>query len=136
MADNTGTTGNAEGAASLVYPILLQNWANMVADARARTATVQADLTVAERQVEILDARATRLYQDNIELSAMLNDFTEADAQKDQLIMRLTDLVISMVRENPNLRAEYRDEFFAAIAGFTPENPIDLTAEEELDEDL
>jgi len=136
MADNTGTTGNAEGAESLVYPILLQNWARMVRESNARTETVTANLRVAERQVELLDNRATRLYEDNLDMQRMLNNFAESDAQKDLLIMRLTDLVIAMVRENPDLRDEYRNEFFAAIAGFTPENPIDLTANEELDDDL
>lgn len=137
MANNNGGNDNAQGRnTSDVTEVLIQHWAQMVREAEARLERLRANYATALIQIEQLDNRNDALYDDNLDMQRMLNEFVVSDAEKDALILRLTDLIITMIRENPHLRDEprYRDEYFAAIAGFTPDQPIDLTADEELDE--
>lgn len=139
MASNNGGNGNARQANTSDLPeVLLQHWASMVRESNRRMEELRANYAAALIQVEQLDRRNDSLYNANLDLQSTLNTFVVSDAEKDTLILRLTDLIITMVRENPQLRDEprYRDEYFAAIAGFTPENPIVLETDEELDEDL
>jgi len=139
MANNNGGNQNTGVRnTSEVTEVLIQHWGEMVRESERRLATLRDNYATALVQIEQLDNRNDALYNDNLDMQRMLNDFVVSDNEKDALILRLTDLIITMVRENPNLRDEprYRDEYFAAIAGFTPDTPIDLTADEELDEDL
>jgi len=139
MASNNGGNANAPQAnTSDVAEVLIQHWGGMVREYQRRLEDVRDNYATALLQIEQLDNRNDALYHDNVDLHATLNEFVVQDAEKDVLIMRLTDLIVTMVRENPHLRDEprYRNEYFAAIAGFTPDTPIDLTADEEIDEDL
>lgn len=109
--------------------ILIQHWSEMVTEAKA-------DLETAQEQVATLDARATRLYNDAVVLHATLNDaFTEIHAHE-SLSVRLMGLLDRILGENPALLEHHRAEYVAAINGFNAENPIDLTADEELIDDF
>jgi len=110
-----------------VQTILLQHWATMVDEQRATIAT-------AERQIILLDERATRLYRDALQLHGLFN---EADAElryHEQLSQRLSMLITRILSENAELPSIYRDEFNAMLG--TQDHPIDLTTDEELDEEL
>jgi hypothetical protein len=139
MASNNGGTSNTQRAnTSDVTEVLIQHWAEMVHQTQARLDGLRNNYAAALIQIEQLDNRNDALYHDNLDMHRTLNEFVVSDHEKDALILRLTDLIITMIRENPHLRDEprYRDEYFAAIAGFTPDQPIDLTADEEIDENL
>lgn len=138
MNNNKGGNGMNQRVTSDVTEVLIQHWAQMVNETQARLDALRDSYGTALYQIQTLENRNRDLYLDNLDLHQTVNELVVSDAEKDLLIMRLTDLIIKMMRENPTLRSntEYRDEYFSAIAGFTPENPIDLTADEEIDEDL
>lgn len=91
-------------------------------------------ITTAERQIILLDNRATRLYQDALQLHGLYNEADEEFRYYEQLSRRLSMLVTRILTENANLPSIYRDEFNALLG--TQDHPIDLTADEELDEEL
>jgi len=112
-----------------VQTVLIHHWVNQVEEQRIM-------LNEAARQIETLDARATRLYRDANTLSGMVTDsYAEIEAHE-RLAARLVQLIDRMIEENPRHADAYQLELNLAVTGFNRENPIDLTADEELDMDL
>lgn len=112
-------------ASNRVQTILLQHWATMVEDQRLQ-------LAEATRQVNTLDDRAARLYQDTITLHGLYNEAHEELHYHEQLSQRLAMLITRILSENAELPGNYRDEFNSLLG--TQDHPIDLTTDEELDE--
>jgi len=107
---------------------LIQHWARMV-EAQAE------ELATYRRQIRAIDARATRLYNENITLHGMFNE-SEAELHwHQQTNLRMSALLTRIEAENPELDPIYAQLHTAMIEG-TVGNPIDLTADEELDEEL
>jgi len=137
MNNNLGQNGLPVNTTnSSVQVVLLQHWASMVSELRQQLAASRLDFADAIRINTTLEDRNHDLYMDNLDLHNQLNELVVQSVESEALIVRLTDLIINMVRENPTLRESYRSEFFAAIAGFSAETAIDLTADEEIDADL
>lgn len=118
------------GDLSRLPEVLLSNWADMVTDAHDQCDEYR-------RQLRVLDERATRLHRDNVVLHGLINEAYAETGAHERLALRLSALVLRIIRENPAVAIEaYRDEYLAAINDFNGQNPIDLTADEELDEDM
>jgi len=92
-------------------------------------------LQAATTQIVRLDDRATRLYHDALHLHGLYNEATEELHYHERLNMQLSALITRIIIENPDLPRVYTDLHLAMIEG-TAERPIDLTTEEELDEEL
>lgn len=126
----TTPAGRNNGDRHQVVEILLQNWAVMVDEAREEARS-------AEQLLASVEARASRLFLDNTILHDTVNRSFEETAQYERLALRMSHLVLRLIRENPEIqRAEYRDEYLDAINAFNAENPIDLTANEVIDEEM
>jgi len=110
-----------------VSVILLQNWAQQVNEQRAQ-------LAVATEQVIALDARCTRIYNDAVQIHGLFNESEAELHYHRQLNTQLSLLIVQMLNENPELGA-YTERYHALIEG-TEYNPIDLTTDEEIDEEL
>lgn len=122
-------TGNA------LIPII-QHWATMVDEQQQ---TIDALRVINDNVIEYnrrLIRRNDQLADHLRDLNQQLNVSAAQNIQMEVTGEQLVDIICRIVRENPVLRDQYREEFFLAVAGFTPENPIDLTAMEEIDEDL
>jgi len=112
-----------------VQVVLIHHWVNQVEEQRVM-------LNEAARQIETLDARATRLYRDANTLSGMVTDsFAEVEAHE-RLAARLVLLIDRMIEENPRHAAAYQLELNLAVNGFNRDRPIDLTADEDLEMDF
>lgn len=122
-------TGNA------LIPII-QHWATMVDEQRQTIDLLRVEndhvIEYNRRLVRRIDALSGLL----TDLNQQLNEAAAQNVQMEVTGEQLVDIICRIVRENPVLREQYREEFFLAVAGFTPENPIDLTAMEEIDEEL
>jgi len=125
---STGTT--TEGSDSnRVQVILLQNWATMV-DELGRS------LQRARAQNGHLELRMRRMHRDAIERDGLLDEAL-ADLHSQELTtLGLSELLARIYREHPNLQPIYETRHNDTIAGFSMENPIDLTTEEELDDEF
>jgi len=120
------TNGNpAQGDVTVV---LIQHWARMVDAQRLDMATMR-------RQIRTLDDRASRLYRENITMHGLFNESEAELHYHSQLNQRFSLLIARILSENPELSANYTHLYHALIEG-TEENPIDLTTDEELDEEL
>lgn len=119
-----------------VTVVLIQHWANRVQEVEARITDLRESYAHALRINNTLESRNADLYMDNLDLHRQCTEQVVQLAEQAAMSFRLQDMVINMVRENPELRERYRDEFWASVVGYTPGNPIDLTTDEELDEDL
>jgi len=109
--------------------VLLQHWATMVTEQGEQ-------LEQYRTQLATVEARADRAYQDNILLHGLVNQAYQETAAHERLAMQLSALVLRIMRENPGaVREEYRDHYFSAINDFNETNPIDLTTDEELEDD-
>lgn len=110
--------------------VLLHHWASMVSE--------QADqLDEYRQQLRTVEARADRVYRDNVILHDTVNTAYADTAAAERLANRMSDLVLRILRENPiALQQEYASEYFAAINEFNELRPIDLTAVEEIDENM
>lgn len=107
--------------------VLLQHWATMVEEQAATIREYQ-------RQLVTVEERANRLYQDNVVLHGLVNESYNETRMHERLSLAMSSLVLTIMRENPDAVTEaYRDAYLAAINDFNGENPIDLTAVEELD---
>lgn len=124
---NASPTPGSTSDSGRVQTVLLQHWATMVDEQREQ-------LTTATRQIILLDDRATRLYRDSIMLHGLYNEAAEELHYHEQLSQRLSMLITRILSENAQLPTIYRDEFNAMLG--TQDHPIDLTADEELDEEL
>lgn len=119
---------NQNATEGRVTVALLQHWALMVDEQREQ-------LVTAEQQIRRLDDRASRLYRESITLHGLLNE-SEAELHYfQQTNQRLSLLISRILSENPGLSPNYTHLYHALIEG-TEENPIDLTTDEELDEEL
>jgi len=129
MQPTNATNGMDPQERARVQVVLLQHWAIMVDQQREQ-------LENATRQIQNLEQRASRLYHDATVLHRMLNE-TWIEARNNEIVnQRLSDLLTRIFRENPDIFFNYEQHVHGMLAGFTPENPIDLTADEELtDED-
>jgi len=111
-----------------VTVVLIQHWADMVDRQRE-------DIANANRQIRAIDARATRLYNDNLQLHGLFNE-SEAELHYHQnQNQRFSLLIVRILLENPQLSNHYTQLYHAMIDG-TEENPIDLTTAEELDQEM
>jgi len=119
---------NQNATEGRVTVALLQHWALMVNEQREQLAT-------AEQQIRRLDDRASRLYRESITLHGLFNE-SEAELHYfQQTNQRLSLLISRILSENPGLSPNYTHLYQALIEG-TEENPIDLTTDEEIDEEL
>lgn len=110
--------------------VLVQHWATQVAEQQQQIGQYQ-------RQLTEVEARATRLYNDASTIHGLYNEALDDLAASETLSVALGRLILRMITENQGLaRASYREEYLAAINAYSERNPIDLTADEELDEDL
>ena len=107
---------------------LIQHWARMV-EAQAE------ELATYRRQIRAIDARATRLYNENHTLHGLFNEAEAELHYHRQTNLRLSALLTRIEAENPGLDPIYAQLHVAMIEG-TVENPIDLTTDEELDEEM
>lgn len=124
---NIATQTQNDEWAEVTVP-LIQHWSTMVDNQRIEIATLH-------RQLRAIDARATRLYNENNTLHGLFNE-SEAELHwHRQTNLRLSALLTRIEAENPGLNPIYAQLHVAMIEG-TVENPIDLTADEELDEEL
>jgi len=122
-------------AGNALIPII-QHWATMVDEQQQ---TIDALRVINDNVIEYnrrLIRRNDQLADHLRDLNQQLNVSAAQNIQMEVTGEQLVDIICRIVRENPVLRDQYREEFFLAVAGFTPENPIDLTAMEEIDEDL
>jgi len=114
--------------AGRVSVVLIQHWATMITDLRTELETTRA-------QLRTIEDRAGRQYQDIIHIHGLFNE-SEAELHYfRQANARLTELIDHMFRENPQLVEEHQREYDAIVIG-TEWNPIDLTADEELEFEL
>jgi len=111
-----------------VTEVLLQHWAEMVNDQRA-------ELNTAIDQITSLDERATRLYQEVIQIHTLYNESETELAWHIRSCRLMFTLLTTIFRENPDLPIHYSEQFIAAMDG-TMENPIDLTTDEVLEVEL
>jgi len=119
-----------EPDAGRLQTVLIHHWATMVEE---QAATINDYRT----QLVEIDARADRLYSDNIVLRGLIDESFNETRSHERLALALSALLLKIMRENPEATQErYRDQYLAAINDFNGETPIDLTTEEELDEDL
>jgi len=109
-----------------VSVVLLQHWATMVDEQRHQ-------LDTAARQIVSLDERASRLYRDVIAVHGLFNESEAELSQHIRINRLLTGLLTRIIAENPELPQNYNDEMTDILIG-TFENPIDLTADEDIDE--
>lgn len=117
-----------EPDASRLQTVLIQHWATMVEEQGAAIKEYQ-------RQLVTLEDRANRLYRDNALLHGMVTESYNETRMHERLSLAMSALVLKIMRENPDAITEaYRDEYLAAVNDFNGENPIDLTAHEELDD--
>jgi len=117
-----------QSTAGRVSVVLVQHWATMVNEARE-------ELEATRVQLRAIEARAGRQYRDIIHVHGLLNE-SEAELHYfRQTNARLTELIDQMFRENPQLVEEHQREYDAIVIG-TEWNPIDLTADEELEFEL
>jgi len=117
-SSNTNQTGQ-------VTTTLIQHWAQMVNESRARL----------ERQSQMIADLQERLHnvlQDNRVLREMLDHQIDETETENRLAVELSGLVLTMLNENPTFHV-YRDDYLEIINGFAAENVIDLTADEELE---
>jgi len=128
MQSTSATRVNNTVESTRVQVVLLQHWATMVAEQREQ-------LSTATDQIVRLDARATRLYQDGIVLHGLYNEAVEELHYHGNLNLQMSALITRILAENPELPRVYTDLHLAMIDG-TADRPIDLTADEELDEEL
>jgi len=112
-----------------ITSVLIQHWAEMVRESERRYFETRDNYIRALAQIEVLEMRNEAMYQDNLEFHRLTTEMMVADAEKSNRIFRLQELILRMTRENPQLRQNqaYRDDWFAIVAGFTPDHPIDLT---------
>jgi len=127
MNSNAQVPTNNNPAQGDVSVVLIQHWARMV-DAQ------QLDMATMRRQIRTIDARATRLYNENVTLHGMFNESEAELGHHQQLNVRLSLLIARILAENPELAPNYAHLHHALIEG-TQENPIDLTTDEELDDE-
>jgi len=114
--------------AGRVSVVLVQHWAAMVNDLRE-------ELEATRAQRHTIEERAGRLYRDLIDVHGLFNE-SEAELHYfRQTNARLTELIDQIFRENPQLVSDHQREYDAIVIG-TEWNPIDLTADEEIDNDL
>lgn len=132
----TQATPPTTTTAQRVSVVFLQHAAQMISDRDATIAEVRSDWRAALGYNARLEARAERLYSDNLRLQRELLRLDVVASQGGVLNTGLTQLMLQIITENPTLRDQYRNTFFQLVAGFTPEDPIDLTTDEELDDDL
>jgi len=109
-----------------VTEVLISQWANMYAECREQYQT-------AVHLNERLEQRATSLFHQVVEVHQELSEAHREIEVSERMTLDLSRLVLKMLRENPTLVERYRDDYHAAITG--PEI-IDLTADEEMDQDL
>lgn len=109
---------------------LLTHWAEMVNERGDQIEVLNAQLTT-------VSDRADRLYRDNVILHGLIDEaYADVDSQS-RLSLRLSELVMRIIREIPGAaREDYRDEYLAAVNDFNRGEIIDLTADEEMDEEL
>lgn len=116
--------------AGRIQTVLIHHWATMV-DEQANT------IREYQRQLEAVEERANRIYQDNVVLHGLINESYNETRMHERLSLAMSALVLRILRENPEaVQGTYRDEYLAAINDFNGANPIDLTADENLDEAL
>jgi len=122
MDTNSSNTQNQTGQ---VTSTLIQHWAQMVNENRARL----------ERQSQMiadLQARLHDVLQDNRVLREMLDNQIDETESENRLAVELSRLILTMLNENPTFEV-YRDDYIEIINGFAEAHPIDLTADEELE---
>jgi len=109
---------------------LLTHWAEMVNERGDQ-------IEVLNTQLNAVSDRADRLYRDNVILHGLIDEaYADVDSQS-RLSLRLSELVMRIIREIPGAaREDYRDEYLAAVNDFNRGEIIDLTADEEMDEEL
>jgi len=122
MNNNTSNNSPEIGQVSVT---LIQHWAQMVNEARG---------TVSRQAAEIaqLHERIHNTLQDVRVLHRMLDEQIDEAVLDRRLTLDLSRLLQTMINENPEF-VVYRDDYNEIINGYNRNNPIDLTADEELE---
>jgi len=109
--------------------VLMQHWAEMITSQRE-------ELAVATRQIATLDERATQLYNDNVAQHGMLDQALNEINAHETMSTRMLHVIERIFREDAEIENKYRGVLFSIMAEFSEAVPVDLTTEEELDDDL
>ena len=107
--------------------VLIQHWATMVNDLREELAATQAQLAT-------IEDRAGRMYR-QYQLARTVQRVRGGVALLPPDERSSFDLIDQIFRANPQLNENWLREYESIIIG-TEWNPIDLTTDEELDEEL
>jgi len=107
-----------------VTEVLISHWANMYMECRSE---YQDAVFLNEK----LEERCQSLFNQMAEIHHELGESHLELQVAERMSLGLSRLVLKMLRENPTLVENYRDDYYEAIRG--PE-VIDLTADEEMEE--
>jgi len=107
-----------------VTEVLISHWAQMYSECRSQYHDAVFLNVQLERRCESLFNQVAEIHHELEETQLQLQ-------QADNITLSLSRLVLEMLRENPTLAANYREDYYEAIRG--PE-VIDLTADEEMEE--
>lgn len=119
---------NTNGARSdELQTVLITHWATMVRQMEAQLRTAHATIDRHRQQNELL-------YRANVELRSEISDTHLALWREEDQGADLTALIWRMLQENPDLSREYA-RMHQRILTRPPPEIIDLTTEEELDDD-
>ena len=108
--------------------LLLQVWPQMVCDYRAQRDDARSQLRVLR---QLLDQQLDELAENRETIGRMQGDIDNYV----RLTTVLSDMLLRMAGQlRGDLRAEYLDQYSAAVADFQIEAIIDLTADEDLED--
>lgn len=110
--------------------ILLQHWATMVSEQGEQ-------LEEYREQLRTCVDRSLRTHRDNVVMQDIIDRTVVEIAALERLSVQMGNLVLQILQENPSIQVEqYEQTYYNAINAWNEVNPIDLTAREELNEEI